>query len=159
MEGEKRESVPIYDIRDKKGFLLKWWSSERKTRTRSACWCASSSRCAMNYVFFNLISAPSVRLPPPPFLSSGTCRTQQPLHNTTKTISSCGSRLEYPPLLSPEHQMIIRGFMLGACIKLIAHTGNRARRITYRNGFHLALVLALENMHYAQDTSIIYPCV
>lgn len=108
----------------------------------------------MNYVLFNLISAPSVH-PPPSFLFSGTCRMQQPLHNTTKTISSCGSRLEYLPLVSPEHQIIIRGFMLQTCIKLIAHTGNRARRITYRNGFHLALVLLLENMFHTLHSSIL----
>lgn len=107
----------------------------------------------MNYVLFNLISTPVRR--PPPFLFSGTCQMHQPLHNTTKTISSCGSRLEYPPLVSPEHQIIIKGFMLQACIKLIAHTGNRARRITYRNGFHLALVLLLENMLHTLHSSVL----
>lgn len=145
----------------KRELLLNCWSRKRKTwtrtRTRIAFWYASSNQSAMNYVIFNLISVPSVHSLPP-VLSSGTCRMQEPLHNTTKTISWCGSRLEYPPRFSPEHQIIIRGFVLEACIKLIAHTGNRARKITYKNGFHLALMLLLKNTtHFTHLSSrVIY---
>lgn len=140
------ESVPTCTIRSIKGVAIKVLKQRKGTmNTNCLLVCIIKPECYKLY-HFNLISAPSVH-PPPPFVSSGTCWMQQPLHNTTKTISLCGSRLEFPPLLSPEHQIIIRGFMSGACIKLIAHTGNRARRITYKNGFHLALVLLLENMY------------
>lgn len=151
----KKESVSTCNIRNRKQLLLKLtW-----TQAGIALWHASSNQSALNYVIFNLISAPCVH-PPPPFPSSGTCRTQQPLHNTTKTISLCGSRLEYPLLLFPEHRIIIRGFMLGACVKLIAHTSDRARGITNRKWISpCARVIvgkcALQSTNYSHPSSCV----